>query len=190
MELPEDPHYFIGIPAPSFVEEQLAKWQEILSPHVNYKRWMHPEDFHITLKFLGSVTEEKLRVIQEKLAALTVPSALQLQITGVNFFGKEDQPRVMYAEVAPNDALNHLHRVVEEEMEALGFDVERRPYRPHLTLAKKWAKDKLHFGADVLTNHLEMDGPIEYTANEMNLYIVKPTQEKKYDVITTYPLRT
>ncbi|MFC0015578.1 MULTISPECIES: RNA 2',3'-cyclic phosphodiesterase [Allobacillus] len=185
--LPEDPHYFIGFPVSTLVEEQLEKWQEILSPFVNYRKWLNPEDFHITLKFLGSVSNEQLWQVKERLANISIPHDLMLHITGVNFFGKEDQPRVMYADIAPTESLLALQKVVEHEMVSLGFDVERRPYRPHITLAKKWLKDKKYFSADRLTEKLDMEKSIDFPVNQLILYTVKRGQNKSYEPVAVYP---
>ena len=185
--LPEDPHYFIGIPVSEHVEEQLGKWQEILSPYVNYRRWLNPEDFHLTLKFLGSVSDEKLWQVKERLAKISIPHDHTLHITGVNFFGKEDQPRVMYADIAPTEPLLALQGKVEQEMVSLGFDIERRPYLPHITLAKKWEKDKKYISADRLTEKLELDQPIDCSVNQMNLYTVKRGHNKSYEPVAVYP---
>lgn len=186
--MPGDPHYFIGIPVPEDIANKLIEWQEILDPFVSYHQWVHKDDFHITLKFLGAVSSSQLEKVKNQLAHLPKIKKDLIQINGVNFFGKEEQPRVMYAEVINNEMLTKLHKEIEVRMVELGFQKEFRPYRPHITLAKKWVKGKLYTSIDVLDLKLDEYGFPNYEVNEFHLYRVHPNQLPKYEIVHTFTI--
>ncbi|WP_279401582.1 RNA 2',3'-cyclic phosphodiesterase [Piscibacillus salipiscarius] len=88
----------MGFSVPQEYKEFLVKWQEALKPFVDYHKWVHGDDFHVTLRFLGAVKPKTLHQLKRLLSTLK-SAPLELQMNGLNFFGKEEQPRVMYAEI-------------------------------------------------------------------------------------------
>ncbi len=96
------------------------------------------ENYHITLKFLGEVEERLIPEIKEalkKAAAETAPFELSLSERGV--FPGYKQPRVVWIGIKEETgALKKLFSSVEDELSRLGFERERRPFSPHLTLAR------------------------------------------------------
>ena len=99
--------------------------------------WVHPDGIHLTLKFLGEVEpgrEPELR------AALTRAAeggrALPLAVCGFGVFPDARRPRVVWAGLGADPALELLQHRVEREFAPLGFPSEARPFRPHLTLGR------------------------------------------------------
>ncbi|MGM8215666.1 RNA 2',3'-cyclic phosphodiesterase [Bacillaceae bacterium W0354] len=186
--MPGDPHYFIGIPVPEDIANVLIEWQDILDPFVNYRKWIHKDDFHITLKFLGGVSKERLELVKDQLTTLNKVNLEPININGVNFFGKEEQPRVMYAEVKECDMLSQLKLAIEDRMERIQFLKDQRPYRPHITLAKKWTKGKLYTSIDILDAKLDEYSSPQFNADVFHLYRVYPEQIPKYKVVETFTI--
>ncbi|MDX6806058.1 RNA 2',3'-cyclic phosphodiesterase [Terrihabitans rhizophilus] len=97
-------------------------------------RWGEPENYHVTLRFLGDVDD---RVAEEASALLdsshVAPFALRL--IGVDAFGGS-RPRSIYARVDGGDALFELQEAQERLMRRLGLPPETRKYTPHVTLAR------------------------------------------------------
>ena len=97
-------------------------------------RWVRNESMHLTLKFLGEVSEERLGVIGDSLRRIAVPR-FGVTIREIGFFPNARSPRVFWAGVG-SEALIQLETEVEECMAELGFGPSRRQFSPHLTLAR------------------------------------------------------
>ncbi len=112
--------------------DALLEWQRICVP--KGARKTHPADFHMTLHFLGQVPGA--RVIELKvLGANLEPETFQLTLSHLGHFSR---PKVLWAglERIPK-SLVHLHEALGEGLRELDLNVESRPYRPHITLARK-----------------------------------------------------
>lgn len=101
-------------------------------------RWIVPQNYHITLKFLGDVEEQLLLPIEEaasRAAALSSPFELSLGPFGA--FPSISRPRILfYAAENGAEDLESLAGRLEDELAPLGFDKERRRFHAHLTLAR------------------------------------------------------
>lgn len=142
---------FIGIPIPPDSASILAGAAARLP--LIYRRTA-PADLHITLAFLGQVSDEQLPCIYAQLEQVKQPP-LTINLTGVGTF-----PGVAFAAVDPAPALLALAAEIVQRMATCGFPSEQRPYHPHLTLARsrdrKPKLDDLHlpplsFAADAFT---------------------------------------
>ena len=113
--------------------EQAAPVRELGLP----VKWVRPEGIHLNLKFLGEVPdarEPELRAALGRAAARG--RALPLSIRGFGVFPDLERPRVIWAGLDPDPALELLQHGVEREFAPLGFPLEGRPFRPHLTLGR------------------------------------------------------
>ncbi|GEN45954.1 RNA 2',3'-cyclic phosphodiesterase [Alkalibacillus haloalkaliphilus] len=178
-------HYFIGIKVPNRVALTLSQWQQHIKPYVSYRGWVHELDFHLTLKFLGPVSEQSVAQLEEYLQDITVPQ-FDISINGLSYFGKKEQPRVLFAKVQLVEPLSDLKEKVEKAAAALNFDQDKRSYKPHITLAKKW-KDKT-----VLSTSLnnKINDPINhFRVEEFQLFKIHPQNEPKYEIVKTFTLK-
>ncbi|MHB1414216.1 MAG: RNA 2',3'-cyclic phosphodiesterase [Chloroflexota bacterium] len=101
-------------------------------------KWVEPEGIHITLKFLGQTDATLVDSLEEAIrqAGAGRPEA-NLQIAGFGAFPNPRQPRVLWVGLmGDTSGLQEIQRVIEAKVEALGFPPERRPFSPHLTLAR------------------------------------------------------
>ncbi len=95
------------------------------------------ENLHLTLRFLGDVRPEKTEEIQEVLTpALRDAAAFPLRVAEIGGFPDLRRPRVIWGGVEAEPALMDLFRRVEDGLEKAGFGREKKPFRPHLTLAR------------------------------------------------------
>ena len=110
-------------------------------------RWIKPENFHITFKFLGNVPEEEIPEIQTSLKEyLDKLQNAQFELKGLGVFPNMENPKVLYIKVIDTDGiLEKMQKFTEQKMEQLGFQKENRPFIPHITLKRiKYADvDKL-----------------------------------------------
>ncbi len=101
-------------------------------------RWTKPENVHLTLKFLGDVQEEVLEDLCTALAeAVAGHASFDVELTGLGAFPSARRARIMWAGVgAGSEELRSLAEEVDAALAPLGFERERRPYTPHLTLGR------------------------------------------------------
>ncbi|MEI2325535.1 RNA 2',3'-cyclic phosphodiesterase, partial [Pseudomonas aeruginosa] len=108
-----------------------------------FKRWVHRDDLHITLAFLGAAEEAQLekanRLIADQIGAFHV---LPLVFDHFGTFGKKDEPRVLFAGIQESPPLSDLETMVAGCCLEAGFSLDRRPFHPHMTLARKWDGDR------------------------------------------------
>jgi len=121
---------FVGIPLPAEITRSLAALQAGLPAG----RPVAPENFHLTIAFLGEHPSPLIEDVHLALDRLRVPS-FELSLAGLGFFGGP-RPRVFFAEVAPQPTLKHLHEKVVQAARGAGIPLERQRYSPHVTLAR------------------------------------------------------
>jgi len=125
---------FIGIELPDGIREGLAELQRELRPVSNSARWVATESAHLTLKFLGEITEQRAEEVHQAMTVLTW-KPFPITVKGIGFFPGTRSPRVFWAGVqAPT--LEALTGRIDSKLETFGFEKERRSYRAHITLAR------------------------------------------------------
>ena len=95
-------------------------------------RWSTPEQWHITLAFLGEVSATQESVLVRELRRVREPP-VPLTIDGMGVF---ERVGILYAAVDPTPGLAALQRAVAAAVHASGLSLEDRPYHPHVTLAR------------------------------------------------------
>lgn len=99
--------------------------------------WVEESLLHLTLKFLGEQPDARLPDLRGALGGVAARHAdLVMELEGVGAFPNFRRARTVWMGVAPQPRLELLHHDVELAFGALGFDIEGRPFRPHLTLAR------------------------------------------------------
>jgi|Deesub1362B_J571_1020462.scaffolds.fasta_scaffold00003_507 2'-5' RNA ligase len=94
-----------------------------------------PHTLHITLKFLGEVSDERLTIIKESLDKIR-GRPFTIYINGLGGFPNLRRPRVIFFDVAESEELSVIFRQVEEFMANISFPKESRRFKPHITLAR------------------------------------------------------
>ena len=129
---------FIAIELPAELQQKVHKatahFRRGLDPLV---RWTSAENMHLTLKFLGDVSQPSVEFLIQMLrtqADLVGPFAIQL--TGLGSFPSLKRPRVIYIGIQAPAALGTLQREIESASRRLGYEAEERPFSPHLTLGR------------------------------------------------------
>lgn len=98
-------------------------------------RWTPVEQLHITLRFLGDVDETEVEPLRERLRGVASPS---FRVSGeqLDTFPSRRRPRVLVARVSSDSNLIRLREEIERVVIELGFEMETRPFQPHVTLAR------------------------------------------------------
>lgn len=121
---------FIAIPIPEPIRARLAVTQFLLP----IARPTPPENFHLTLAFLGSQPENRLEDLHLLLEQITAPP-LTLQIEGLGVFGG-DKPRSVHATFKPDPVLARLQARIARAIDEAGLPRETRRFTPHVTLGR------------------------------------------------------
>lgn len=135
-----DPRLFIAIPIPDEIRSILKESTETMKERYSFHKWVHPQDLHITLKFLGSTSAAARRQIVQSLSQLAGSfAAFDLQLEGWGAFGRPASPSILWAGVGGDLArLSALQSDVENAAADAGFEREQRRYSPHITAARKY----------------------------------------------------
>ncbi|MCI0763805.1 RNA 2',3'-cyclic phosphodiesterase [Bacillus sp. TL12] len=178
------PHYFLAVTLPNHIKERLASYKEEMKDKLPFRSWVHKEDYHITLAFLGSATQEQLQGIEKGLQLLVNTPELNLTLQNFSTFGLVESPRIFWAGLQENQALFDLQKQVHAICERNGFSLETRPYHPHITVARKWMGEE-KFNPTTLK---PMDAVL-FQANTITLYESHVHQTPKYRSICEIKLQ-
>ncbi|MGH3977276.1 MAG: RNA 2',3'-cyclic phosphodiesterase [Pseudonocardiaceae bacterium] len=125
---------FVALMLPGEVVEELKAGTAVLRELAPDLRWTRPEQWHVTLAFLGEVGEHVVDELTRRLSrAAARHSPLSLSLGGGGRFGNQ----VLWTRVqGDHDKLCKLADSVRAAARRSRLPMEQRPYRPHLTLAR------------------------------------------------------
>jgi len=128
---------FFAIELAHDVQDLLDDATESLRAEAPELAWVDREKRHLTLKFLGDVADDALPRLTEALDdAATSQGPLELSVREIGAFPNFRRARVVWIGVEQERRLELLHHDLELACERVGFEVEGRPFRPHVTLAR------------------------------------------------------
>lgn len=176
------PRLFTGLEIPSSVGFALSLKRGGLPD----ARWIDPENYHITLRFIGDVDRQMADEVADGLDRLSNSAAFQVRLTHLGAFGG-DKPRALYAGVEPNEHLSRLQSAQERVLQRLGLPAEGRKFVPHITLAR------LRSGNPGDVARFIADGgrfePLSFSVGQFVLYSSRDSVGGgPYVVEQTYPL--
>ena len=132
---------FLAIATHKGLEESAAQIMKKLRTNADQKemdiRWVHPDNFHVTLIFLGATREEKLAEVEalmQEVASQVAP--FTLKISGVGAFPDEFSSRVLWFGVQNSKALRSLQGELSQKFRDQNYPSESREFSPHLTIAR------------------------------------------------------
>jgi RNA 2',3'-cyclic 3'-phosphodiesterase len=124
------PRLFTGLEIPSDIGQALAT----LRGGLPGARWINPENYHLTLRFIGDVDDTVAHEVASLLGRVK-RGAFDLHLDGLTSFGGR-KPRAVVANVAPAQALLDVQAEQERLMQRIGLEPEGRKYTPHVTVAR------------------------------------------------------
>ena len=125
------PRLFVAVDIPEDVKAPLV----CLPRELPQAHWVHPEQLHLTLRFIGEVEQQTMMAIKAALTRVSFPPFL-LTLCGVGHFPPRSHPRVLWVGMDPCRALTQLQQEVELALFDAGIPPDERPFSPHLTLAR------------------------------------------------------
>ena len=128
---------FLALSLPDDVRAELADVTAPLREAAPLARWTPEAKLHITVRFLGEQPDAFVpRAIAVLTAAARHTAPLGLTLKGLGAFPTWSRARVVWAGVGYEPRLELLHHDLEVACMSLGLEVEGRPFRPHVTLAR------------------------------------------------------
>lgn len=100
-------------------------------------RWVNTGNLHLTLRFLGEVTQEEIqRLTRAAQGAAAQLAPFEVTVGGLGTFPSRGSPRVIWVGFTPAAPLTELERVLTRELEQVPWPPPDKPFRPHLTLGR------------------------------------------------------
>ncbi len=189
---------FVAIDIAEPIREQIARFVDGVRGFAPDVRWVKPESFHVTLKFIGEQSPEQVEQIKRALAEVRGASTT-IAFRGTGFFPTAKAARVFWIGMQADEHLAALAGKVDEATAALGIPGEERAFSPHLTLARsgsgapRWkSSDRTNAGYKRLQEKLAAMPPPDFgtmTAREFILYESKLSPAgARYTKIGAFPL--
>ena len=120
---------FVALSIPEIVADALTTLQY----DIEGARWRPTENFHLTLAFIGETDRHGLDAAIQTLGNIDAP-AFDMRLSGLDFFG-EKNPKAVWTGITPSSELNHLQTKVVQALRMADFSIEKRKFKPHVTLA-------------------------------------------------------
>lgn len=170
---------FVALKIPDSIKKKIHKIQDMLPGF--YGKFTELENLHLTLKFLGEVSDEKIKNIKEKLREIK-GTKFEIKIKGLGVFS-ESFVKIIWLHLVGGEK---LQKIIDAKLEEIDFASENR-FMSHLTIARvKTIRDRRKF----LEELYDIKVPeIEFNVREF--YLIRSVLEKsgpRYTVLEEYKL--
>jgi len=184
---------FLAFELPPEIRGQIGAVSKELQKARMPVRWVKEENIHLTMIFLGSVNQDVIDEIKERVPSVVERfSTIKTRLNGVGVFPHWRKPRVVWVGLDGEiERLSNLRDELQAELKALGLRQEKRPFRPHLTIGRfkgivnrdeelKWILDRYH---DITSDHHYLNELILFKSD------LRP-DGPVYTRMATWPLKT
>jgi 2'-5' RNA ligase len=176
---------FVAIEIDPGIRERIHEFVSSLRSKISGARWVRPEGLHITLKFLGNVADERREQIENALRSVR-GREVTLSLKQLGVFPNPRSARVLWVGIEAGPELQQLATAVDQQMNSLGFEREKRAFSPHVTLARFNQRPEGDLGP-LLSSAQPGFGTM--TANEFHLYESKLSpQGSRYTKLASFKL--
>jgi RNA 2',3'-cyclic 3'-phosphodiesterase len=129
----------IGVAIVRAVADEQSRLRRAVSARGGVEvRWVAPQNLHVTLSFLGQVTEPMVAAIEDGLEPVARRfSPFEITARGLGVFPDARHPRVVWVGLGDaGESLVRLHAAIAEVLGRMGFDLEDKPFRSHVTIGR------------------------------------------------------
>ena len=123
---------FVALDLPWHLRQRVAA---LVGGGIPGARWVPPENYHMTLRFIGEAPAHRAEEIDLALAGLRA-RGFSLTLAGLGTFAKGGRSTALWVGVERNPQLDHLQNKIETALQRIGWEPERRRFQPHVTLAR------------------------------------------------------
>lgn len=184
---------FVALDLSSEARREIEKFLKRLEKKHWKVKWEKPEKIHLTLAFLGSIKEEKLELVKEACQQVTkVTISFIVSFKGLGCFPDFDFPRIIWLGLKGDlKSLVELQKRLKDKLGRLGFETEKRPFEPHLTLGRikrARVRERREIGRQI-KGMRKMDFQNQWLINKIVLYESQCLAEGSvYKKIGEFPL--
>jgi len=182
---------FVAVLLPDAVKAKISEFVRPLRKLPADVKWVEEENFHLTLKFLGELTEAEVGKLDCLLAGLfTRENAFLLDYGGWGVFPSRENPRVLWIGLGGDiDYLQEIQGKVEDICADAGFPRDRKKFHPHITLGRIRSRGNL----EVLLREAQNTLPSELQGSFLveRIYLMESKLSRSgplYTPLNFYPL--
>lgn len=173
---------FVALSVPLEAKQQIASLPAV---RLDFQRRTHPDDFHLTLRFIGDLVPAKVFEVIRCLSEFPKPSPFTVDVGGLGSFRQKDG-YVLYAAINSVKKTSFLADRITRKLETIGLSWEPRPYVPHITIAKLKTANNLEeyirrFGSSLRCQWIASEFCLVKSANASQ-------DEKRYTVLERFSL--
>jgi 2'-5' RNA ligase len=122
---------FVALALPTLVKTQLGA----LAGGIPGAKWVPPENYHLTLRFIGEIEAWRAEEVDTALAAIRAPR-FELALAGIGTFEKAGRIQSLHVPAERSETLGRLQGKVETALQRIGLEPERKRFAPHVNLAR------------------------------------------------------
>ena len=178
---------FIGIPIGGKIKSILPSLKTSIHSSRDIIRWIPPENIHLTLSFLGNISDQDIPNIVQSLENCITSKYFKIIIESTGVFPSVNYPKILWIGIGKGaDELTLLQKEIERSVRKFKEISRKEKFKPHITIAKI-RRSRLNI--DVLPFLNTVYSPIELDINSICLYesILLP-KGTRYTVLTEFPL--
>ena len=162
---------FLALELDSPIKTKLTRLRQRLSAVGADVRWVHKDRIHLTMKFLGDLTDQMAvdvcRLCQNVAAQF---DPFEFGICGAGCFSNHRRPRVLWIGITdPSGSVRRLHERIEKTLAPLGLRRELRAFRPHVTLGRVRSSKNAQELRDAVTKNEDFEAGIQ-SAQEITIF--------------------
>lgn len=136
---------FIGMPVSSLKAiQKVESWKNNSRMRLNKMNWVKPENWHITLCFLGDTPDEKVDLLKQLVdQSFNEVAAFNSKLEGVGVFPNRRDPNVLWLGLNSLKNILPAYQQLGDLLKQNGFNFDQKPLKPHLTIARmRYLADK------------------------------------------------
>ena len=180
---------FIAVNISQEIKDRIIFIQTIFKKSSADVRWITPDNLHLTLKFLGEVSDSKIAIVTEKVKqSVAGVKKFEVDFGGVDVFPDKSFPRILWLGVTKGkNELASLAQKIDNSLEEIGFEKEKRQFSAHLTIGRI----KSHKNKEKLFSIVEKTPADKISDVVEFVYLMKSTltpQGSIYDVVEKFQL--
>lgn len=183
---------FFAVELPEKVKSFLKSVAQELRQCGGDVKWTNPAGIHLTLKFIGEITVDRLNQIEQAARKICREQAVSVhKVSQIGVFPDFRRPRVIWAGCSDESSnLSNLATGLEDALEPLGFAKEKRAFKPHLTLGRVRSNKGLANLVEGIRDRTDVAGP-SFTADHVILFrsVLKPSGAE-YSELFRFDFRT
>ena len=162
---------FLAVELPEDIRRALAQLQRRLAESHADVKWTEEANLHITMRFLGEITEPQRQGLEERLRGVASGHHVTMvQLAGVGAFPSMHSPRVLWVGIGEGqEALTKIAEEIERRVVSLGLPKEDHPFAAHVTLGR--VRSPKHRAQLVTTmRNLTWTPPPPFTTTHLTLF--------------------